>query len=256
MPLEGLTARGLTYNDEYWGNWLKAMYTLFQVWTLESWSEVISRPLIFSGSWYVALAAGIYFPLFNFLNSVFLLNVLVSVFVDVYLVQSATEREEKEEQEYEAKLQAASSDGPGAVAPAATTAETDTTAAPAGTAAAEPVTTAPAATMPPQHRCPSLLLVGAHIRPPRRRNSLGITRLGSMPEVGVDTLLHARISNLASSMDERVRAVEGQMASVVAALDRLHAALRESDETPGRPFQHVNPATLAINPLHPLAQHA
>ena len=216
VPIEGLTARGMSYNDEYWGNWLKAMYTLFQAWTLESWSEAIARPLVFSEDWYVTLAAAIYFPLFNFLNSVFLINVLVSVFVDVYTVQSATEREEKEEREYEAQFQAAISGGAGAVSSAADMAHTKAPAlAPAfaldGTGACAPAGTAAS--------------MMAATRPPRRL-STRLNRLGSIADAGTDALLHERINSLASSVDERVRAVEGQMASVVGALDRLHAVLR------------------------------
>ena len=113
----------MSYNDECWGNWLKAMYTLFQAWTLGLGAKRSARPLVFSEDWYVTLAAAIYFPLFNFLNSVFLINVLVSVFVDVYTVQSATEREEKEEREW-AQFQTAISGGAGAVSSAADMAHT------------------------------------------------------------------------------------------------------------------------------------
>lgn len=78
----GPTSRGHAYSDEYWGTWARALYTLFQVWTLESWSEAVARPLIFSDDSHVVAVACIYFPLYNLINSVFLINVLASIFVD------------------------------------------------------------------------------------------------------------------------------------------------------------------------------
>ena len=37
------TARGFTYGEEYYGTFFRALYTLFQVLTGESWSEAGSR---------------------------------------------------------------------------------------------------------------------------------------------------------------------------------------------------------------------
>ena len=34
------------YGQEYWGNFMKSLYTLFQVLTGESWSEAVARPLL------------------------------------------------------------------------------------------------------------------------------------------------------------------------------------------------------------------
>ena len=36
---------------ERWANLDRACWTLFQVWTEESWSEAIARPLLFSPDW-------------------------------------------------------------------------------------------------------------------------------------------------------------------------------------------------------------
>ena len=101
----GHTSRGNEYGDEYWGTWAKALYTLFQVWTFESWSEAIARPLIFQNNTFVSTTAVVFFPLYSLINTVFLLNVLASIFVDV--VTSNSERERvREEQDRIAALEA------------------------------------------------------------------------------------------------------------------------------------------------------
>lgn len=41
------TGRGLLYGEEYYGTFSRALYTLWQVLTGESWSEMIARPLMF-----------------------------------------------------------------------------------------------------------------------------------------------------------------------------------------------------------------
>ena len=83
--------------------------TLFQVWTLESWSEAVARPLVFSRDAHVASVACIFFPLYNLVNTVFLLNVLTSIFVDQMTTQSeATRAELAAEERRWAEEQAAS----------------------------------------------------------------------------------------------------------------------------------------------------
>ena len=65
------------------------MWTLFQVFTFESWSEAIARPLLFDESWARAIAACLFFPTYIFLNSILLLNVLTSIAVEA--ITSASE---------------------------------------------------------------------------------------------------------------------------------------------------------------------
>ena len=43
-----VTNRGLSYGEEYYGTFFRSLYTLFQVLTGESWSEVVARTTIFS----------------------------------------------------------------------------------------------------------------------------------------------------------------------------------------------------------------
>merc|ERR1719456_790995 len=40
------TSRGQTFGWEYFGNFPKSLYTMFQVLSTDSWSEAIARPLV------------------------------------------------------------------------------------------------------------------------------------------------------------------------------------------------------------------
>ena len=40
MSIQLVTARGFTYGSEYYGTFFRALYTLFQVMTGESWAEM------------------------------------------------------------------------------------------------------------------------------------------------------------------------------------------------------------------------
>lgn len=73
------TARGGWFGREYFGTFLKSLYTLFQVLTGESWSEAVARPLIEGWS---PLGAGIFFVTFILLNAIVLINVVVAVLLE------------------------------------------------------------------------------------------------------------------------------------------------------------------------------
>ena len=45
--VDATTMRSLCYGDEYYGTFFRSLFTLFQVLTGESWSEVVARPVIF-----------------------------------------------------------------------------------------------------------------------------------------------------------------------------------------------------------------
>lgn len=62
---------------EYWGTVLRSMYTLYQVTTLESWSQVIVRPILDVEPMYVVLMLG-----FQLLTTFGLLNIVVAAVVD------------------------------------------------------------------------------------------------------------------------------------------------------------------------------
>eukprot|EP00930_Biecheleria_cincta_P003904 TRINITY_DN104810_c0_g1_i1.p1 TRINITY_DN104810_c0_g1~~TRINITY_DN104810_c0_g1_i1.p1 ORF type:complete len:409 (+),score=94.36 TRINITY_DN104810_c0_g1_i1:28-1254(+) len=76
------TARGLSYGDEYFGNFGKALYTCFQVLTCESWSEAIARPLLNTVSPAKAILVTVYFVSYNLIIGVVLINVVIAVLLE------------------------------------------------------------------------------------------------------------------------------------------------------------------------------
>ena len=87
LVISSLTKRGYIYGMEYYGTFSRAMYTLFQVQSGESWSEAVARPLIFGltstggGDDPIVLT---YFYSFRILMKVVLLNVVVAVLLDSF----------------------------------------------------------------------------------------------------------------------------------------------------------------------------
>lgn len=75
------TPRLYPYGDEYWGNFGRSIYSLFQVLTGESWSEVIARPLLF-GKESHALGVAFYFVSFILICSIVLINVVIAVLLE------------------------------------------------------------------------------------------------------------------------------------------------------------------------------
>ena len=62
--VDAITPRGFHYGQEYFGTFGRSLYTLFQVLTGESWSEMVVRPLIFGvmpeNAFWVALFFTVY----------------------------------------------------------------------------------------------------------------------------------------------------------------------------------------------------
>ena len=87
----GVTQFGETFPD-WFGDIPKAMYTLFQVMTLESWSMGISRPVMeeFSYAW-------AYFVPFVLISSFVMMNVVVGIVVNA--ISEVAEFNKKEEHE-------------------------------------------------------------------------------------------------------------------------------------------------------------
>ena len=79
-----------TFGQEYFGNFLKSFYTLFQVLTGESWSEAIARPLMEQSPGVTAL----FFISFILINGIVLINVVVAV-----LLEKMVDEEEPLEEE-------------------------------------------------------------------------------------------------------------------------------------------------------------
>ena len=78
------TSRGFSYGYEYFGTFTRALFTLFQVMTTESWSEAIARPLMFGLYSNAILVAG-YFVSFILLMDIVLTNVVVAVLLDKFV---------------------------------------------------------------------------------------------------------------------------------------------------------------------------
>ena len=87
----GVTQFAETFPD-WFGNIPKAMYTLFQVMTLESWSMGISRPVMEAYSY-----AWAYFVPFVLISSFVMMNVVVGIVVNA--ISEVAEMNRKEEHE-------------------------------------------------------------------------------------------------------------------------------------------------------------
>ena len=87
-PISAMTSRGYTIGDEYYGTFGRALFTLFQVLTGESWSEAIVRPLLFGfapdSSLSPTFVVG-FFVSFLLLMQIVLINVVVAVLLDKFV---------------------------------------------------------------------------------------------------------------------------------------------------------------------------
>ena len=91
---------GARFGTAYFGNFLKSLYTLFQVLTGDSWSEAIGRPLMA-----YTPTSGIYFVSFILLTPIILINVVVAV-----LLEKMVSEEEEEESDDESDGEAPNED--------------------------------------------------------------------------------------------------------------------------------------------------
>ena len=82
--IDAMTPRGFIYGWEYYGTFTRALFTLFQVMTGESWSEVVARPLLF-GFDRNAVVVAIFFVSFILLTQIVLTNVIVAVLLDKFV---------------------------------------------------------------------------------------------------------------------------------------------------------------------------
>lgn len=88
------TARGFVHGMEYFGTFLRALFSLFQVMTGESWSEAIARPLMF-GLYSNAALVSVFFVLFLLLFQVVLINVVIAVLLDKFVADEKTDEEDE-----------------------------------------------------------------------------------------------------------------------------------------------------------------
>jgi len=85
------TGRGQNYGFEYYGDFGKALYTMFQVLTGESWCEAVSRPLFNSSTSTMSMGACFFFVFFSILNGVVLINVVVAVLLEKMVDEPAVD---------------------------------------------------------------------------------------------------------------------------------------------------------------------
>jgi len=78
------TLRRIPYGEEYYGTFLRALYTLFQVMTGESWCENVVRPLLFGFNAPHAAVPAIFFGSFVVLTQIVLANVIIAVLLDSF----------------------------------------------------------------------------------------------------------------------------------------------------------------------------
>lgn len=81
------TSRGYEFGHEYFGNFAKAIFTLFQILTGDSWSEAIGRPLIQAFS---PFGAAMFFVSYYLLLAVVLINVVVAVLLEKMVDETDT----------------------------------------------------------------------------------------------------------------------------------------------------------------------
>jgi hypothetical protein len=89
------TGRDQDFGFEYFGNFFKSLYTMFQVLTGESWSEVVTRPVFHSENITTAMGSAFFFVSFVILNAVVLINVVVAVLLEK-MVDDSPETEDGE----------------------------------------------------------------------------------------------------------------------------------------------------------------
>jgi len=114
MKIDSLTARGMFYGAEYYGSFTRALYTLWQVLTGESWSEAVARPLIFGVDQKNSpssnhVIASIFFVTFLMINSIVLINVVVAVLLEK-MVDDPDKDEDESDSESEDKKEVKDSD--------------------------------------------------------------------------------------------------------------------------------------------------
>jgi len=89
---------GFTHCKEYYGSMWRSMYTMWQIVTLESWSQALVRPVI-----EVRPELFIFFTAWIFITTLGLLNVIVGIIVESTLAAAATDEEKQREKTKQVK---------------------------------------------------------------------------------------------------------------------------------------------------------
>ncbi|KAJ8602514.1 hypothetical protein CTAYLR_001282 [Chrysophaeum taylorii] len=92
--IDNVCRASATFGHEYFGNFLKSLYTLFQILIGDSWSEMISRALL-EDTPFIA----VYFILFIIIHSLLLINVIVAILLDKMVLEEEREEEEPDNED-------------------------------------------------------------------------------------------------------------------------------------------------------------
>jgi len=94
VSVSTMTGRGMYQFSEYYGTFLRALYTLFQVMTGESWSEAVARPLMFGLEKTNGIQVSIFFVSYMMLMQFVLINVVVAVLLFGFVAEDDETEEE------------------------------------------------------------------------------------------------------------------------------------------------------------------
>lgn len=105
VVIELRTGRDQEYGFEYFGDFGKSLFTMFQVLTGESWSEVVCRPLFHSNNVTTSIGAAFFFVSFMILNGVVLINVVIAVLLEKMVDDPGGDDDDKKENPLEATVE-------------------------------------------------------------------------------------------------------------------------------------------------------
>jgi len=90
------TVRGMAFGEEYFGNYGRALYTLFQVLLGDSWSEIVARTILWG---YHPAMGTIFFVSFMIVNAVVLTNVALAVLIEKVIDDPDAHTEEEKDED-------------------------------------------------------------------------------------------------------------------------------------------------------------
>jgi voltage-gated sodium channel len=87
------------FEPMYFGNFMKAMFTMWQVMTMDSWASNIARAVVFREDCEMCAYAAVYFLSYVFCCGIIMTNVIVAILLEKYLEATSKDDEEEEEKE-------------------------------------------------------------------------------------------------------------------------------------------------------------
>jgi hypothetical protein len=211
------TMRGLNFGQEYFGSFSRALFTMFQVLTGESWAEMVARPLIFGNMGTQTLGASFFFSSYIVIMQIVLINVVVAVLLDKFVEEepapAGAEGEEGEGGEgvpSVAQTEGLGSDGRAPCASFAPATAVDATESKANTSKAN-----------------TARIAGAGVLPPPGAVSSGSLGAGGGSGGGVEGQLHALRADMKSMAAklETVSSMRQQIERLAQSLDATAAAV-------------------------------